>query len=138
MPYYRRHFGGQTAKFNNRKIEIDGIKFDSKHEAQRYCELKLLQRGGVIKDLELQKKFVLIPSQYAPDEIVTLKSGKQKIVKGRCLERECAYFCDFAYTEVKSGRQVVEDAKSPITRTPEYRIKKKLMLYRYGIIVKEV
>ena len=125
-------------KYNNSKTVVDGITFDSRHEAQRYCELKLLERGGVIRDLELQKKFVLIPSQYAPDEVVTLKSGKQKIVKGRCLERECAYFCDFSYTEVESGRKIVEDCKSPITRTAVYKVKKKLMLERYGIIVQEI
>lgn len=125
-------------KYNNTKVTCDGHTFDSKHEYNRYCELKLLEKGKVISNLELQKKFVLIPAQYAPDEVVTLKSGKQKIVKGRCLERECAYFCDFSYTEVESGKKIVEDCKSPITRTAVYKVKKKLMLERYGIVVQEI
>jgi len=98
----------------------------------------LLEKGKVIRDLELQKKFVLIPAQYAPDETITLKSGKQKIVKGKCLERECAYFADFAYILNETGEMIVEDTKSPATRTPEYRIKRKLMLWVHGIKILEV
>ena len=125
-------------KYNATKCVVDGITFDSRKEANRYCELRLLEKGKVISDLELQKKFVLIPAQYAPDEQITLKSGKQKTVKGKLLERECAYYCDFAYILNETGEQIIEDAKSEITRTPEYRIKRKLMLFRYGIQIKEV
>lgn len=138
MPYYRRHYGGQTAKYNNQKVIIDDIRFDSRKEANRYCQLKLLQKGNVISNLELQKKFVLIPAQYAADETITLKSGKTKTVKGKCLEREVAYFADFAYTDNKTGEYIVEDTKSPITRTKEYIIKRKLMLERYGIRINEI
>lgn len=136
MAYRFRRKAG--VKYNNTKCVVDGIQFDSKHEANRYCELKLLEKGKVISSLELQKKFVLIPTQRLPDEVITLKSGKQKVVQGRLLERECAYYADFCYIINETGEYVVEDTKSPITRTPEYKIKKKLMLYRYGISVKEV
>ena len=135
MSYRFRRNG---TKFNNVKTVIDGITFDSKHEATRYCELKLLLRGGAISNLELQKKFILIPTQRAPDEVITLKSGKQKTIQGRLLERECSYLADFCYIDNETGKMVVEDTKSPITRTPEYKIKKKLMLERYGIQIKEI
>ena len=49
-------------KYRNIKTEVDGIKFDSKREAQRYQELKLLEKGGVISNLELQPKFELLPA----------------------------------------------------------------------------
>ena len=51
-------------KYRNRRVTVDGISFDSVREAQRYRELKLLERSGKISGLELQKKFVLIPAQY--------------------------------------------------------------------------
>lgn len=123
-------------KYNATKITADGHTFDSKHEYQRYCELKLLERGGVISDLQMQVKFVLIPSQYEPDTVKVLKSGKEKVVKGKLIERECSYIADFVYQY--NGKTVVEDAKSPITRTKEYIIKRKLMLERHNIRIQEV
>lgn len=50
-------------KYNAKKAEIDGITFDSKKEARRYAELKLLLRGGEIRDLRLQVEYELIPKQ---------------------------------------------------------------------------
>lgn len=123
-------------KYNAQPTEVDGIKFDSKHEANRYCELKLLERAGTITDIRLQVKFVLIPSQYAPDEVKILKSGKEKIVKGKCLEHECSYIADFVYTDLRTGETVVEDSKG--VRTKEYVIKRKLMLWVHGIVIQEV
>ena len=114
------------SKFKNRKVQLDGFTFDSVREANRWAELKLLQRAGEIYDLERQVRFVLIPTQR--DE------------KGKVIERECAYMADFVYIgHCKDGwEKVVEDVKSPITKTPEYRIKKKLMLKEYGIRIKEI
>lgn len=123
-------------KYNATKITADGHTFDSKHEYQRYCELKLLERAGTITDLQMQVKFVLIPSQYEPDTVKVLKSGKEKVVKGKLIERECSYIADFVYQY--NGKTVVEDAKSPITRTKEYIIKRKLMLERHNIRIQEV
>lgn len=123
-------------KYNATKITADGHTFDSKHEYQRYCELKLLERAGAITDLQMQVKFVLIPSQYEPDTVKVLKSGKEKVVKGKLIERECSYIADFVYQY--NGKTVVEDAKSPITRTKEYIIKRKLMLERHNIRIQEV
>lgn len=110
-------------KYGNNKLTVDGIVFDSRKEYRRYCELKLLLKAGRIKDLQRQVKFVLIPSQK---------------IDGRVAERECAYYADFAYIDTDSGRMVVEDVKSPATRTKDYIIKRKLMLWIHKIRIEEV
>lgn len=126
-------------KYNASKCIVDGIKFDSKHEAERYLELKLLERGKVISDLRLQVKFTLIPAQYEKDTVTLTKSGKEKIVKGKCIERECAYYADFVYILNETGETIVEDAKSAITKeNKEYIIKRKILLWRYGVRIHEV
>ena len=88
--------------------------FDSKREANRYAELKLLERAGEISDLKLQVPFELIPKQPG--------------------ERSVKYIADFVYLE--GGKSVVEDVKGKKTR--DYIIKRKLMLWRHGITIKEV
>ncbi len=108
-------------KYRNVKTEIDGIKFDSKKEAARWQELKLLERAHEINDLRRQVKFELIPHQYAED-------GKM------IAERAVNYVADFAYNE--NGKIVVEDTKG--VRTKDYIIKRKLMLYVHGIRIREV
>lgn len=109
-------------KYNNKKITVDGQIFDSKKEANRYKELRLLEKAGEIKDLRTQVKFNLIPAQR--DEAT-----------GKVIERECSYKADFVYYE-EDGETVVEDVKG--FRTKEYIIKRKLMLYQYGIRIREV
>lgn len=117
-------------KYGNTKIMVDGIQFDSKREAARYQELKLLERAGVISFLQRQAKFQLIPNQYAPsDETYTKGPRKGQRKPGKLLEHECSYIADFCY--IRNGETVVEDAKG--YRTEVYKIKKKLMLERYGI-----
>lgn len=121
-------------KYGNKKAVVDGIVFDSRKEARRYAELKMLERAGQISHLELQKEFVLIPAQYeqlSRDEYI---KGKGKKTRGRCIERACKYKADFYYLE--NGRQVVEDTKG--YRTKDYIIKRKLMLYVHGIKIKEI
>ena len=103
-------------KYRNSPTVLDGIRFDSKREAERYAELKLLERGGIIKDLKTQVRFELIPKN---------KNG-----------RAVYYVCDFTYTE--NGVLVVEDVKSQPTKTPVYRLKKRLMKEVHGIDIKEV
>lgn len=118
--YARGNVNANTkSKYHSRKQIIDGHVFASKKESARYAELKLLERAGIISDLELQKRFELIPSQR---------------IDGKVVERPCYYVCDFAYLE--GGKQVIEDAKG--MKTEVYKIKKKLMLYKYGIRVREV
>jgi hypothetical protein len=106
-------------KYHNKKVTYNGIAFDSKKEARRYSELLLLERAGVITDLQMQVPFVLIPSQR---------------INGKVVERECKYIADFVYTE--NGKVVVEDTKG--MKTDKYIIKRKLMLYVHGIQIKEV
>lgn len=106
-------------KYGSKKTEIDGVTFDSKKEAKRYQELRILEKAGEIKDLRRQVKFELIPSQR---------------IDGRVAERAVEYRADFVY--IQDGKQVVEDTKG--FRTKDYIIKRKLMLYRYGIKIHEI
>jgi hypothetical protein len=109
-----------VSKYNNAKYNG----YDSKKEAKRAAELKLLEKAGEITSLQEQVPYELIPSQYR------IVNGKR-----RCIERAMKYIADFQYVD-KDGNTVVEDAKG--YRTEVYRIKKKLMLYFYDIQIKEV
>ena len=126
-------------KYGNKKVVVDGIEFDSKKEANRYCELKLLQRAGQITDLQLQREFELIPAQYETFERYGKKGQRLQDGK-RCIEKSCVYKADFAYK--KDGRLVVEDAKG--YRDPssagyaKFVIKRKLMLWVHGVRIVEV
>lgn len=126
MGFYR------YSKYHSKRVVIDGEEFQSKREGARWLELKMLQRDGRISNLERQKKFVLIPAQYEP-EITGPRGGKKK---GRLLEREVAYIADFVYWDEEKHEFEVEDTKG--VRTPEYIIKRKLMLWLKGIKIIEV
>jgi hypothetical protein len=103
-------------KYGNTKIETTDGKFDSKLEYYRWCELKLLEKAKQINNLKRQVKFVLIDkSKYG---------------------REISYMADFTY--LQGEKLIVEDTKSQATKTPLYRLKKRLMAERYGIEIKEV
>ena len=129
---YRRMHG---TKYGNKKVEVDGIAFDSKKEAKRYAELLLLERAGAIHDLERQKKFILIPAQREfTNEVYTKGNKKGHFKPGKLLEKECSYIADFVY--IKDGKIVVEDTKG--FRTKDYIIKRKLMLHEYGIRIVEI
>ena len=127
---------GNDSKYKAKKVEINGIKFDSKREARRYEELLLLEQAGEIKDLKRQVKYILIPAQREPDTVGS-RGGK---IKGKLIERETAYYADFVYTDVKTGEQVVEDVKGYRDGQAYalFKIKRKLMLYVHGIQIKEV
>lgn len=104
-------------KYGNQKVELDGIKFDSKKEARRYAELKLMEKAGEIKDLELQKEFVIQPS------FMDGNGRRQTAIK---------YRADFVYWKVDGNdlTYIIEDVKSPATRKDRvYRLKKKMMAY---------
>lgn len=117
-------------KYRNRKVTYDGINFDSRKEARRYAELKQLEAAGEISGLELQKVYVLIPTQREPD-VIGKRGG---IKKGKVIEKAVTYKADFVY--MKNGEQIVEDTKG--FRTTEYIIKRKLMLYVHGIRITEL
>lgn len=127
----------KVSKYSSRKVEVDGIVFDSKKEAQRYSQLKALEASGAISDLQRQKKYILIPTQRAlTNEIYERGPHKGSFKKGKILENECAYLADFVYIDNEKGELVVEDTKGFKTR--DYIIKRKLMLYTYGIRIREV
>lgn len=107
------------SKYRAVKVTMDGKIFDSKKEARRYVILKDMERHGEIRDLQTQVRFQLIPSQRE---------------NGKCIEREVSYKADFVYWQ--NGKMIVEDTKG--VRTPEYVIKRKLMLWVHGIKVKEI
>lgn len=100
-------------KYKNKKIVIDGIKFDSQKEGKRYLQLKLLKRAGEIKDLELQKEFILQPS----------------FKKNNKSYRKITYKADFCYFDNRKGKYIVEDVKG--FKTEVYRLKKKVFEYKY-------
>lgn len=114
--------GGKRNKYKNKKVTVDGITFDSQKEAERWCQLKQLVRGKAITELERQVRFELIPAQHDKH--------------GKLLERSITYVADFVYIDMKTGERIVEDTKG--CKTPEYIIKRKLMLYYYGIRIREV
>lgn len=94
--------------------------YASRKEHRRACELRFMQKAGIISDLKEQVPFELIPSQRGED--------------GKVIERACTYIADFVYKDA-SGNLVVEDTKG--VRTKEYIIKRKLMLRVHGIRISE-
>lgn len=115
--------------------------FASGKEARRYQELQLLERAGVIDNLRTQVKFVLIPAQREESaDVFTRGKNKGKHKPGRVIEKEVSYWADFVYHDINTDREVVEDVKG--YRDGEayklYVVKRKLMLWRYGIRIREV
>ena len=111
--------GEAMSKYGNRKTEINGMVFDSKHEAERWIELKYMERAGLIYGLQRQVKFEVIPNIYEGKKVV---------------QRSASYIADFVYR--RGSEQIVEDAKG--VRTDVYKLKKKLMRWKYGIDIQEV
>jgi len=101
-------------KYGNKKVIVDGVKFDSKAEAERYRELALLKKAGLIRNLKLQPKFLL----------------QDKFKYNGKTERAISYIADFEYFDVQEGSFVVEDVKG--VETEVFKIKRKLFLKQYG------
>lgn len=112
-------------KFRNIKTEYAGQKFDSRKEANRYAELRLMERAGAIYELRRQVVFEIIPTQKDEET-------------GETVERPAKYIADFVYRDAFTHKLIVEDVKSKATKTPEYILKRKLMYYRFGIRITEV
>ena len=104
-------------KYKAEPITVDGIRFDSKKEARRWCALLLLQRGGVISGLERQVKIALVG-----------QCGSILTPKGR----QAYYVADFVYWE--DGVKVIEDAKG--YKTAEYLLKRAILAAQ-GIVIRE-
>ena len=107
MPYALKR-----SKYGNKKTVVGNIVFDSKKESERFLELNMLEKAGVIKNLERQKRFEVVPKTEG--------------------ERAVYYVADFTYQDVASGKLICEDVKSEITKkNPAYIIKRKLFKYLY-------
>ena len=123
------------AKYHNQRTRTsDGIVHDSQKEAMRWCELKMLERAGKITDLQRQVEYELIPNQFETIERYG-KNGNRLRDGIKVLERRVVYVADFVYHNAEDGKLVVEDTKG--FKTPEYIIKRKLMLWVHKIKVKE-
>lgn len=115
------------SKYSAIKTRVDGITFDSRKEARRYQELLCLAKAGEICQLQLQPKFDLgVVNQFSGDVV---KVG--------------TYTADFDYIrcapKLASGwKRIIEDVKSPATRTTVYRLKKRMVEAIYGITITEV
>lgn len=94
-------------KYKNIKTAVDGITFDSKQEANRYIQLRLLERAGHISNLQCQVRFELIPKQRD--------------------ERRVDYIADFVYNE--GEQKIAEDVKGVATQA--YILKRKLFKFKY-------
>lgn len=119
----------KRSKYHAQPTTVDGIRFDSKKEATRYAELKLMEKAGQIRALTLQPEFQLtVPALHRipnPEgELVFCGVG--------------VYRADFGYEE-RQGRRwvpVTEDVKG--VRTSVYRLKKRMVEKSYGIEIREV
>lgn len=108
----------KKSKYKNHKTIIDGIKFDSQKESNRYLLLKDKIKHNEISDLRLQVKFELQPSY---------------VINGRTI-RAISYIADFVYNE--GGKEIIEDTKG--FRTEVYKLKKKMFEYKYGFEIREI
>lgn len=122
------------SKYGSRKVHRDGVIYDSRSEARRGAELALLQRAGEIRNLRRQVPYELIPVQREQDTV----GARGAVHKGHVIEKAVFYVADFVYDEKTADgwQEVVEDVKG--FKTHDYIIKRKLMLWRYGIRIREV
>lgn len=104
------------SKYHAQPQMVDGVRFASKKEARRYGELRLLEKAGEVTELQLQPKFPITMN----GEVV------------------CIYIADFRYRLGPTGVLMIEDVKSNPTKTPVYRLKKKLVELLYNIRITEV
>lgn len=112
--------GDIRSKYYSKKIVVDGIKFDSKKEAAYYQKLKILEKADKIKNLTLQKEFLL----------------QEKFKLNGKTRREINYRADFSYISTDDDKLHIVDVKG--YRTDVYKLKKKLFEYKYGIEIEEV
>lgn len=139
----------QAPKYHNVKT----LGYDSAKEAERARVLHLMEKAGKIRDLREQVRFELIPVQREGDAERRLGINPSTILptpakwspspaskggstRGNVIERAAAYVADFVYVDANTGETVVEDVKG--VRTDAYVLKRKMMLWFYGIRVREV
>lgn len=106
-------------KYHNKKVQYDEMTFDSKKEYSYYLKYKLMEQAGEIKDLKMQVPFTLIETFKLQDKTY----------------RKTIYKADFTFID-KEGKYHVIDVKG--VKTDVYKLKKKLMAWKYGIEIEEV
>lgn len=112
-----KYLGGTTKdsnpnKYNAKKVEINGVQWDSKHEARDGAKLQQLASAGIISNLQRQVRFVLQEGY---------RNNQGKAIRPIC------YIADFVYE--RDGQKYVQDSKG--VRTEVYKIKRKLFEKRY-------
>ena len=107
----------RRSKYNNRVCYWRGEKFDSQRELDRYQELLILQRAGRISGLSRQVRFELTPNIRYEGKLI----------------KKAEYVADFTYWE--QGKFVIEDCKG--YQTDLYKLKKKIILDKYGYLIRE-
>lgn len=110
----------KQSKYKNKKATCDGIEFDSKKERNYYLKLKAMEELGLIKDLELQKEYIL----------------QDKFVLNGKTRRKITYKADFSYISIEDGKLHVVDVKG--FKTDVYKLKKKMFEYKYQTELEEV
>ncbi len=105
-------------KYHAKKIVVGNERYDSRAEYKRALQLELLQKAGVISNLQHHEKIVLIP--------------KSKYGRG------IYYEADFSYTDNKTKEKIIEDVKSKPTVTKIFRLKKRMIQEQYGITIREI
>lgn len=123
-------------KYGNHKVSFEGETFDSRRELERWLFLRDAERRGLIRGLERQVRFELVPAVRGIKE---KKLKTRTIAVGYTVQRALTYTCDFRYVKNSTGETVVEDVKiSPRMLPKEYVLKEKLMLALKGIKIKRV
>lgn len=109
----------KQSKYHNKKVYYDGHWFDSQKEKAWYIKFKLMEKAGEIYDLKLQVEFILLE---------TIRLGDTTFKKTK-------YIADFTYYD-KDNKYHVVDVKG--VKTDVYKLKKKLMAWKYGIEIEEI
>lgn len=123
----------RPSKYHNKKVEVDGMLFDSQREASVYKGLKIRQDLGEIFEIRRQVVFVLLPPQLEVQEYHDKKGRPRQ--RTRVAEKAVKYIADFVVIYANGDQEVI-DAKG--MRTAVYKIKKKLMRYVHGIKITEI
>ncbi len=113
-----RDFAPRASKFHATRTEVDGIAFQSKREARRWQQLRILEAAKQIRNLRRQVPYPIVVVNLETGEIVTVSR----------------YFADFVYEDL-TGAEVIEDAKGFKTET--YKLKKRLVEAQYGVRIYE-
>lgn len=106
---------GRKSKYKAMREVVDGLKFDSKHEARVWCELRIKERAGEISNLRRQVPYQLYASTR----------------DGAIVGDVTVYVADFVYIDTATNEEVVADAKGVITQT--FALKKKMMKVCHNI-----